>query len=201
MQFFCRWHSSRTSQAQSIDDPSLENTNETWTIDSQQQWERNTDDDTGLEIKDGMARPIKKESTFLSKIKSFSKKRSVSSIAIDQSPEWSNWEPIGGIGPTNLGDAPVMLQLGPDNYWMFGRYGKQKGKKKPGKFVAEEAKLEGFDVPLLTTPFPNQFDAPGGLKPKLGGYHAWQSKDMKNWVHHGAITEQFFEMDDHGRIC
>nr|MBX2872211.1 hypothetical protein [Saprospiraceae bacterium] len=24
-----------------------------------------------------------------------------------------------------------------------------------------------------------------------GGYHAWQSKDMKTWVHHGAISEHF----------
>ena len=42
-----------------------------------------------------------------------------------------------------------------------------------------------------TTPFPNQFDAPGGLKPGKGGYHAWQSRDMVNWVHHGPVTEGF----------
>ena len=180
-----------TSHAQSPDDQSPKNSKDAWTIDSQEQWEQDTDAETGLEIKDGMARPIKKESTFRSKIKSFDSKRSASSIVINQSPEWRNWEPVKGIGPSNLGDAPVMLQLGPDNYWMFGRYGRGRGKKKSAEFVAEEATLEGFDIPLLTTPFPNQFDAPGGLKPKLGGYHAWQSKDMKNWVHHGAITEKF----------
>jgi hypothetical protein len=43
----------------------------------------------------------------------------------------------------------------------------------------------------MTTRFPNQYDAPGGLKKRLGGYHAWQSRDMINWVHHGPITEGF----------
>ena len=46
-------------------------------------------------------------------------------------------------------------------------------------------------MPLKTTPFANQFNAPGGLKPSKGGYHAWQSHDMKNWVHHGPVTELF----------
>ncbi len=105
------------------------------------------------------------------------------------------------IGPKNLGDAPVFLQMGPQNYWMFGRYGgfgpkRKKGQKakdqpKPEPFVAKDAKLEGFDIPLKTTPHENQFNAPGGLKQGKGGYHAWQSKDMVNWVHHGAVTEGF----------
>lgn len=46
-------------------------------------------------------------------------------------------------------------------------------------------------MPLMTTRFPNQYDAPGGLKPRQGDYHAWQSCDMKNWVHHGPVTERF----------
>ena len=52
--------------------------------------------------------------------------------------------------------------------------------------------MAGFeDTKLLTTPFKNQFDAPGGLNKGLGGYHAWQSKDMVHWVHHGPVTEAF----------
>ena len=57
-------------------------------------------------------------------------------------------------------------------------------------FKPQPATLAGFNFPLKTTRFANQFDAPGGLKPRLGGYHAWQSKDMVNWVHHGPITEK-----------
>ena len=29
------------------------------------------------------------------------------------------------------------------------------------------------------------------LQPRLGGYHAWQSRDMENWVHHGSVTPGF----------
>jgi len=32
------------------------------------------------------------------------------------------------------------------------------------------------------------FDAQGGLKLSLKGYHAWQTKDMKTWVHHGPVS-------------
>ena len=171
-------------------------TEDAWVVDLQSDWQANTEKADGLEFENGMARPTQTQATFRSKLKSFDEKRSASSIVINQSPEWSNWVPVGNLGPSNLGDAPVMLQLGPDNYWMFGRYSRPKGKlkkgmKNPAEFIAEEAQLEGFDMPLLTTPYANQFDAPGGLKPKLGGYHAWQSRDMKTWVHHGAITEKF----------
>ena len=156
---------------------------------------------------DGMVSPTAKQATIVTKVFSSDKKRSATSLTIAQSPIWQNWNPIKNLGPANLGDAPVMLTVGPKNYWMFGRYGgkkrKKKGKKKdkakqavqeqtPEKaFVAQEATLEGFDVPLKTTKFANQFDAPGGLKPSKGGYHAWQSRDMKNWVHHGPVTEGF----------
>ena len=116
---------------------------------------------------------------------------------VEQSPIWQNWNPIENLGPINLSDAPVLLTLGPDDYWIFGRYGRGQARRKAGEkprpqpsFTPAPASLEGFDIPLRTTRFPNQFDAPGGLEPKLGGYHAWQSRDMVNWVHHGPITER-----------
>ena len=156
-----------------------------WKIDSQAEWKANTDSATGLKIADGMAEPTEKTATFKSVLKRFDTPRQAGSISIGQSPVWDNWEPTEEVGPSNLGDAPVMLQVGPQNYWMFGRYGKIKGSK---EFVAQDATLEGFEIPLKTTPVKNQFNAPGGLKKGLGGYHAWQSKDMKNWVHFGPIT-------------
>ena len=158
-----------------------------WIVDTQEEWQKETLKKENLEFKKGFADPSAKEATFISKIKKFAKKTSASSIVFDQSPIWQNWNPVKNVGPSNLADAPVTLSLGPNNYWMFGRYG---GKPKKS-FKAEDAKLEGFDVPLKTTPFPNQFNAPGGLGKSLGGYHAWQSKDMVNWVHHGPITEKF----------
>ena len=161
---------------------------QTWIVDSQDDWQAATVDQSNLEFKDGLATPTAKEATFRSVLITSDKKRSAKSLTIDQSPVWHNWEPIPNLGPGNLGDAPVMLTVGPGNYWMFGRYG---GSQKKKGFQSKAAELEGFDILLKTTPFPNQYDAPGGLKKGLGGYHAWQSRDMINWVHHGPVTEAF----------
>lgn len=169
---------------------SVSSASEEWVIDSQQDWQAGMAQQTNLNIADGKLHPTDSVATFRSTLKKFDKKQSVKSIALSQSPEWLNWKPVPNVGPSNLGDAPVALQLGEGNYWMFGRYGKSKSQKE-GVFKAEEAKLPGFDVPLWTTPFKNQYDAPGGLKPTKGGYHAWQSKDMVNWVHHGPVSEKF----------
>lgn len=159
-----------------------------WVIDSQDDWKAAAAKQSKLEIKEGTAIPIDKVATFTSKIKRFDKKRQAQSIVIDQSPLWQNWEPIANLGPANLQDAPVFLTIGPNNYWVFGRYGGSKRKK---KFQPKPATLDGFDIKLQTTPWKNQYDAPGGLQKGLGGYHAWQSRDMVNWVHHGPVTENF----------
>lgn len=165
-----------------------------WVIATQAEWKKDTTGHQAIEIIDGMATPTAAESSLLSKLKKFETKRSAKSIVLDQSPQWLNWQQTDDIGPANLGDAPVMLCLGPGDYWMFGRYSgrRKRGEKSPAApFKPQSAKLEGFDVPLQTTRFPDQFDAPGGLMPKTGGYHAWQSRDMVSWVHHGPITEKF----------
>ncbi len=161
----------------------------TWLIDSEESWQQSIGQKKGLEIKEGKAKPIETEATFTSVLKRYDSKRSAKSIRFEQSPEWLNWEPVGNIGPANLGDAPVFLSLGPNNYWMFGRYQDKKSKGGNKNFTPRAATLEGFDMPLKSTPWANQFDAPGGLQEKQGGYHAWQSKDMVNWVHHGSITK------------
>ena len=168
-----------------------------WTIDSADDWTQNIASADGATVADGSVAPEAKTATVTTKIHGSDTKRSAKSLTVTQSAVWENWNPIKNLGPANLGDAPVMLTVGPDNYWMFGRYGgvqpKQKkgAKKKPAPFKPEPATLAGFDMPLQTTGFPNQFNAPGGLKKGKGGYHAWQSHDMKNWVHHGPVTEGF----------
>ena len=173
-------------------------TAEPWTIESQKDWAASIESSEGITIEKGAISPDKKSGTLKTKIQSFDKKRSAKSLHLTQSPIWQNWNPIENLGPVNLADAPVLLTKGPDDYWMFGRYGRGQPRRKKGvkakplpKFEAESATLEGFDIPLQTTRFPNQYNAPGGLKPGKGGYHAWQSRDMKNWVHHGPVTEGF----------
>lgn len=168
-----------------------------WTIDSADDWKNNLESAEGAVVVDGSVSPEKKIATIATKVHSSNVKRSAKSLVVDQSAIWQNWNSIENLGPANLGDAPVLLTLGPKNYWMFGRFG-QKSRGKKGKkekpsppFEGKEATLEGFDIPLQTTPFANVFNAPGGLKTGQGGYHAWQSRDMKNWVHHGAVTETF----------
>ena len=168
--------------------PSPPHQEKSWLIDSDTDWEEATAAQTNLDFKDGFVTPTTKEATFQSALKIFDEKRSAASITIEQSPVWQNWNPTPKIAPPNLGDAPVTLSLGPDNYWIFGRY---KAPKQEKEFTAEEAQLEGFDIPLLTTSIPHQYNAPGGLKKSHGGYHAWQSKDMVNWVHHGSVTKSF----------
>ena len=172
---------------------------EPWVVDSQKEWSAQTTTKTDAKIVDGTVEPTAGEATISSVLKRFKQKRTAQSLLIDQSAVWHNWTQVPNVGPTNCQDAPVVLTLGPKNYWMFGRHGgfgpkRKKGEpkgKKPAPFKAEPASLEGFDIPLMTTPDPHQFNAPGGLEKNLGGYHAWQSRDMVNWVHHGAITEGF----------
>ena len=161
---------------------------EVWSISSESDWKENISSSEGLTIENDMVFPAEKSATFKTKMKTFDKKTALNTLTIDQSSLWQNWNPIPNLGPENLNDAPILLTMGPDNYWMFGRYGND---KKTREFKGEKATLEGFDIPLLTTPYSNQYNAPGGLKPNKGGYNAWQSKDMVNWVHHGSVTETF----------
>lgn len=169
-----------------------------WTIDSAEDWLRSLESAVGADVADGYLSPSEATATVTTTLRRMDAKRSATSLIVSQSPVWQNWNPIDNLGPANLGDAPVLLTVGPDNYWMFGRYvkkrrsrGKKQNADKPSAFQTQPATLKGFDIPLQTTPYANQFDAAGGLKPGRGGYHAWQSRDMKNWVHHGPVTEGF----------
>ena len=159
---------------------------DTWTINTQAEWERSIVSNKQLELTGGMVSPSAKTATFQSQLKNFENKRSARSITFEQSTVWENWNPVKNIGTRSMGGAPVFLSLGPDNYWMFANYRKQ-GKAKQ-KEKGKPAILDGFDIPLLTTANPNEFQAPGGLKKSTVGYHAWQSRDMVNWVYHGQAS-------------
>lgn len=165
-----------------------------WTIDSADDWTENIESIDGARVADGTVSPRAETATITTKVHASDGKRSAKTLLVSQSPIWQNWNPIENLGPVNLADAPVLLTVGPDNYWMFGRYGgrpRRNQRQNQPPFTPEPATIEGFDTPLETTRFPNQFNAPGGLKAGKGGYHAWQSCDMKNWVHHGPVTESF----------
>lgn len=163
-----------------------------WVVDTQASWEKATGWHQQIEMREGMLYPSAKLSSFRSAVKRFKMKRTAASITIEQSPVWENWQPIANLGPVNLQDAPVLLSIGPKNYWMFGRYGRGgRFAKQLKDFKPEEVKLDGYEIPLLTTPWKNNYTAPGGKQKEMGGYHAWQSRDMVNWVHHGPVTENY----------
>ncbi|WP_390620903.1 hypothetical protein [Thalassoglobus neptunius] len=172
--------------------------NDSLVIEGSDGWVTKLESQKGLEVVDDFILPSGKEGALRTKVLTTDTKKKPSSVTITQSPVWQNWNPIDNLGPVNLGDAPVFLRVGPQNYWIFGRYKGDKPRNSRSQnasstpaFTPEPATLDGFEIPLQTTPFPNQYNAPGGLMPPLGGYHAWQSRDMINWVHHGPITEKF----------
>ncbi|MEO9474008.1 MAG: sialate O-acetylesterase [Cyclobacteriaceae bacterium] len=160
-----------------------------WIINTQADWKGNEQSKSNLEYVEGEAVPTSKYATYKSKLKQFESKKQAKSILVDQSAVWHNWQPVPNIGPSNLQDAPVALRVG-DTYWMFGKYGTPKNQKLED-FERLEVQLEGYDQKLHTSPFAEQYDAEGGLNPSLGGYHAWESKDMKTWIHHGPVSEKF----------
>ncbi|MCH2614007.1 MAG: hypothetical protein MKZ70_04855 [Opitutales bacterium] len=70
-----------------------------------------------------MTSPKGKSDNLKNKIQRFDTKHSTASLTVTQPPIWRNWNPIVNLGPSNLHDAPILLALGPNNYWIFGRYG------------------------------------------------------------------------------
>ena len=159
-----------------------------WRIDSADEWEHSRQYSEGFEFDGDAAHAEEDTALHVSKIRKFAPRVSAENLVVEQNPSWRNWRPIPPVGPENLLDAPVFLVRGPGDYWLFGRYGEA---EKLIGFQAGAARLEGFEAPLKTPPWDKQFDSPGGLNPSLGGYHAWQSRDMIHWVHHGAVSEEF----------
>ena len=157
-----------------------------WQVDTPEQWESAKAESDGIKFRNGYVETEGDAGFFRSKVIPLKGKKKLARIDFKQSDIWDNWIAVDRVIPQNLGDAPVAVAVGPGNYWLFGRY---RGNKKAA--AGEDAVLDGFDIPLKTTRYPNQFDAPGGLEKAQGGYHAWQSRDMVNWVHHGNVTEQF----------
>ncbi len=98
----------------------------TWQIDTPAEWQQNQREAQGLSIEDGYAKADANTATYQSVVHKLRQPTRPIRITIEQSPEWKNWIPIDKVGPSNLRDAPVLLSLGPDNYWIFGRHGGEK---------------------------------------------------------------------------
>ena len=158
---------------------------EEWKTKTQEEWSSNSASSPQLEIKDGMLRATADRAVYKSVLKSFDSKRSPKSIIVHQSTAWLNWQAVKDMKPKGAGGAPIFMKKAAGDYWLLSIVNRSLPKAKKG---AAPVKLAGFDTPLLPTTDPNQFLAKGGEKLGQGGYRAWQSKDMKNWVYHGSVT-------------
>lgn len=159
----------------------------TWKVQSAEEWAANTATIEEATIAEGMLTTSgEKVATFESQWKRFPSKQQATSIQIKQSDLWQNWNPIENIGPKGLFDSPVFISVGPQDYWLLGRYN-----LKRKQVLDKTVELPGYEEPLRATTRPNEFIAPGGLEKNAGGYQAWHSRDMKNWVYYGSVTEKF----------
>ena len=185
----------------------------TWLISSDKEWLESLSQSSNLEFTNGLAtaKPNGKSGSYLSRLKKFEKKKSLKSIEVEQTNKWLNWKEISNVGPKNAEDAPVLLTVKDNDYWMFARYGR--GEK--NQLVVETLKIEEKvymskmsqaegDAAIAklkqqqstqskkgggsADKDPNQTNGAGGQELGLGGYHAWHSSDMKNWVHQGPVS-------------
>lgn len=163
-----------------------------WKIQGQEDMIENILSADNLAIMEGLIFPKKKSGKLTSTIKRFSKKRSANSLELKQSSVWENWIETDELGTKNMTNAPIFLRKAPGDYWIFARNKKRRNKKgnKTKSFETKDTSLIGFDIPLKTTPIKNEFNAPGSFEKSLGGYNAWQSHDMVNWVYHGSISDR-----------
>ena len=113
-----------------------------WTIDSADDWTKNIKSAEGATVADGSVSPTAKTATIVTKVHASDGKRSAKSLTVTQSAIWQNWNPIDNLGPVNLADAPVLLTVGPDNYWMFGRYGSGQPRRKKGQKAKASAAVQ-----------------------------------------------------------
>ncbi|MEP3931109.1 MAG: hypothetical protein ABJM55_20685, partial [Rhodopirellula bahusiensis] len=64
---------------------------ETWRIETQEEWTSGLESSSELKLKDGQAVPTAKHATLKSELKMFATKRSAKSIIVTQSADWLNW--------------------------------------------------------------------------------------------------------------
>lgn len=92
---------------------------EVWTVDDAVSWTAATSNSMGLAFAEGFAEPTADSAEFSSKLKTFSVKKKATSLIVRQSPVWDNWIAIANVQPSDAGDAPVLVPVGPDDYYLL----------------------------------------------------------------------------------
>ena len=91
-----------------------------WVIDDQASWTAATGMASHFKITDGFAEPAANTARFSSVIKTFPVKRKAAAITFIQSPVWDNWKDVPNLGPSNAGDAPILLPISDKDYYFLG---------------------------------------------------------------------------------
>ena len=141
-----------------------------WVVKSQADWTAAKGAAKNMTLADGFAEPTADKASFQSVVKTFSKKRKLSSVAFEQSPVWDNWEQIDDITPPGAGNAYVFLPVAPGDYYFFAT-----------KTWPKMEYPEGLAR--------NKYAAfrQDWRKNHPRGYHAWHSTDLKDWKLLGLV--------------
>ncbi len=180
------------------------------TLNDQNLWERYVTHRDGVTIQDGELQSERENASFTVKLTREQFSTQQCKVQLKQSAEWKNWRAAKLYQP-NMANAPVAISTGPHEHWLLAQFksneslldnykrsvsrAKSQGRAVPVSpyplegFKPQEAVLEGYDEPLLTTPFPHMYQATrAGADYTRPGYHAWHSRDMVNWVHYGLVA-------------
>ena len=141
-----------------------------WVVKSQADWTAAKGAAKNMTLADGFAEPTADKASFQSVVKTFSKKRKLSSVAFEQSPVWDNWEEIDDITPPGAGNAYVFLPVAPGDYYFFAT------KTWPKMEYPEGLARNKYAV------FRQDW-----RKKHPRGYHAWHSTDLKDWKLLGLV--------------
>jgi hypothetical protein len=120
-----------------LDDPGSRNTasntfsfvcsgdfNGPWIVDAAAEWTSATGSSSNLLLSGGFAKPTANSSAFTSVVRTFPNKRKATKLTFRQSPVWDHWVPLGYNIRNSIGtDAPVLIPVGPKNYYILALSG------------------------------------------------------------------------------
>ncbi len=101
--------------------------NDTWVVDTDQQWRSAGANLSEIELTAGGAKSNQAQSHYSSRIKRFDSQREPKSITFTQTNAWDNWTEIPNVGDPDMEDAPVFIPVKKGDYWLLGRKRKFKG--------------------------------------------------------------------------
>jgi len=148
---------------------------ESWVVESEEEWSAAKGRAENMEFAEGFVEPTAAQASFQSIVKTFPKKRKLSSVLFEQSPVWDNWEQIADITPSGAGNAYVFLPIAPGDYYFFATHRDRPAVQYPEGLSGKERRA-----------FRQEWEKKNPSK-SAKGYHAWHSTNLKEWKHLGPV--------------